>query len=119
MLGGMKSRTFVRIHSLDAGRPQPHGPIDVKVIVNERVMPQVGGRSQRMRSIQQRGAADRKYVFTHQKLGGEARILATAIANGDVNSIADEIGEPFGGRQPNVDIGMAAAKPEQPRNQPP
>jgi hypothetical protein len=57
-------------------------------------------------------------IFLHQQFGCEPGILATATANGDVNSVADEIRQPLRRRHPHVNIAVDPPKPRQPGHQP-
>ena len=94
VLGRMEPRATVWVDPFDTGGPEPHGPIDLKFFfMDQRVVLQVGGRQQRVQTLEKLRTAHWKKVFLHQQFGLEAGISATPIPNGDINPITDEIGK--------------------------
>ena len=93
VLGRMEPRTTVWVDPLDTGGPEPHGPIDLEFVVDQRVVPEVGWSQQRVQTLEKLRAAHWKKVFLHQQFGLEIGISATAIPYGDINPITDEIGK--------------------------
>jgi len=69
VIGRQKRRTAVRIDIVDACVVQPYGLIDGENVMQERVVSEIGGRSQWIRTFEQFWATDRKVIFLHQQFG--------------------------------------------------
>ena len=74
--------------------------------------------SQRLVAVEQRRAADRKHFLGHQPVGAQARPLAAAIADRDIDIVALEIDQAGRGGDPHVDAGMGFLERGKPRQQP-
>src|SRR5439155_23887212 len=86
--------------------------------MDKRVVFEVRQASQRMWSLEEARAADRRQVLFHQQVGMEAGPLSATHADGDVYILGDEIDESLRGQQPDIDIRMGAPEAEKPRHQP-
>ena len=61
--------------------------------MDQRVVPQVGRLSQRVLALEQFRAADREDIDLRQQFRNHALIVATAVADRDVDAVAHEVGE--------------------------
>ena len=104
--------------ALDAGRHQPGSPVLAHVVVKQGVMGQILRPAERRVAVQQGGAADRKQVFVHQLDHLEARPIAVAHADCEVDVVAGEVDQAVVGADADVDIRVAGAELGEPAEQP-
>src|SRR5215472_2400875 len=102
----------MRVKIIDPRVAQPYVPIDRENIMQQRVVSEVGGCAQRIATLEQFRAADRKMIFFHQQFRRQTAILTTTTANRDVNPVADEIGQPLRSGHPDVDIPVSPPEPK-------
>ena len=86
--------------------------------MEQRVPRQILRRPERAAVLQQRGAADRKQLFADQALHGEARILARAITDGEIDSAAIQLDQRHGGIDMDIDLRMKPLEIAKARQQP-
>ena len=108
----------------DAGGLQPHRPgrhqrvaVD-RLIVNERVMAQIGRRAQRRPVLQQARAARREHLVLQQPLDLEPGIIPGAVADRDVEIALNQIDDLVGRGNPHIDLDMGLLEPVQAHHQP-
>ena len=81
-------------------------------------MAQVFRRSQRVRSVDEAGAAHRNDGFLEELVGFQARIAPTPQADRRVEAVSIEVHEPEAGRHPHIDLRVRGVESLQPRHQP-
>src|SRR5262249_52773074 len=112
VIGRQKSRTTMRVNIIDPGVAQPYGPVDRENVMEQRVVSEVGGGAQRIATLEQFRATNRKMIFFHQQFRRKTVILPPTPANCDVNPIADEIGQPLRRGDSHVDISVSPPEPK-------
>jgi hypothetical protein len=94
------------------------GPEIVK-IVQQRVAHQLVGRRGRRPAVEQHGAADRNDLLLEQEIDGQAGTeRRPAVADGEVDAVGLEAGNPFGRQDVEIELRMPRREIRQSRDQP-